>query len=173
MKSQKSIPIGSESAGSGICMFLLAVDAGVKTGIALYDHQGRLCWYRSHNMGSTGSLRKAASHLLRSIRNLSWIVIEGGGPVSDAWVKAAGKINLNIIITDAGEWRKVLLYPREYRNSAIAKQSAIALSRPVIEKSGAPSANQPGHDAAEAILIGLWGCREAGFQFESELFNRN
>jgi hypothetical protein len=142
---------------------LLAVDTGVKTGLALYGKPDRLIWYRSHNMGSLSSLRKAANHLIHSIEGLSVIVTEGGGPVADAWNKEGLRIGIQIISTDAGEWRKELLYPREYRNSEKAKQTAIFLSRQIIEKSEAPSENFPAHDAAEAILIGLWGCKKAGW----------
>jgi hypothetical protein len=172
MMPVRSGPEVSEAFDNEKRMFLLAVDAGVKTGLALYNNQGQLCWYRSHNMGSISSLRKAAYRLLHSVENLRWLVIEGGGPVSEAWVKEAVKLNLNIIRTDAGEWRKALLHPREFRNSAIAKQSAISLSKPVIEKSDAPSVNRPDHDAAEAILIGLWGCGQAGFLADPLLFHR-
>ncbi|MHC1775633.1 MAG: hypothetical protein AB9834_09490 [Lentimicrobium sp.] len=147
--------------------FLLAVDAGVKTGLALYGKTTGLVWYRSHNMGSLSSLRKAAAHLVNSIGRLSVIVVEGGGPVAEAWKKAGVRSGLQIIITDAGEWRKELLYAREYRNSAAAKQSALALVRQIIEKSEAPSKNSPTHDAAEAILIGLWGCRKTGWITET------
>jgi len=172
MKADLSGTMGSVTDNCETVTYLLAVDAGVKTGLALYDNKGCLCWYRSHNMGSVASLRTAAYHLLNSIENLSWVVIEGGGPVAQAWIKEATRKNLNIIRTDAGEWRKVILHPREFRNSAIAKQSAITLSKQIIESSYAPSANRPNHDAAEAILIGLWGCREAGFRAEPFIFKR-
>jgi hypothetical protein len=143
--------------------FLLAIDAGIKTGLALYEKITGLVWYRSHNMASISSLRKAAGHLVNSIEGLSVIVVEGGGPVAETWKKEGLRAGIQIIATDAGEWRKEMLYPREYRNSATAKQSAILLVRQIIEKSEAPSKNSPTHDAAEAILIGLWGCRKVGW----------
>lgn len=143
--------------------YLLAVDAGVKTGLALYGKSNGLVWYRSHNMGSISSLRKALGHLVNSISGLSVIVVEGGGPVADAWIKEGMRAGIQIIVTDAGEWRKEMLYPREYRNKALAKQSAITLVRQIIENSKAPSKNSPTHDAAEAILIGLWGCKKIGW----------
>jgi len=68
-------------------------------------------------MGSVSSLRKAASHLIYSIEGLSVIVTEEGGSVADAWEKEGLRIGIRIISTDSGEWRKELLYPREYRNS--------------------------------------------------------
>ncbi|MBK6967010.1 MAG: hypothetical protein IPH20_24675 [Bacteroidales bacterium] len=152
-----------KSSGKSEGDFLLAVDAGIKTGLALYGIATGLVWYRSHNMSSISSLRKAAGHLVNSIEGLSVIVVEGGGPVAEAWKKEGQRAGIQIIATDAGEWRKEMLYPREYRNSATAKQSAILLVGQIIEKSVAPSKNSPTHDAAEAILIGLWGCRKVGW----------
>lgn len=37
---------------------LLAVDAGVRTGLALLDREGRLLWCRSHNLGTTARLKR-------------------------------------------------------------------------------------------------------------------
>ena len=84
--------------------FLLAVDAGVKTGLALFDRSGKLLWYRSHNMGSVSALRRAAFKLLHDTAGLSVVVVEGGGPVAEAWIKAALKLNLTVLKTDAGQW---------------------------------------------------------------------
>lgn len=152
--------------------YLLAIDAGVKTGLALYGRPDKLIWYRSHNMGSVNSLRKAAGHILHSIEGLSMIVVEGGGPVAEVWKKEAVQLGLEIIHTDAGVWRKELLYPREYRDSGTAKQAAIGLAKQIIGKSDAPSANFPTHDAAEAVLIGLWGCKRFGWIKELPFIKR-
>jgi len=152
--------------------YLLAIDAGVKTGLALYGKPDKLIWYRSHNMGSVSSLRKAATHLLHSIEGLMVIVIEGGGPVAEAWKKEAIQTGLEIISTDAGVWRKELLFPREYRDSLTAKQAAIGLAKKIIDKSDAPSANFPTHDAAEAVMIGLWGCKKHGWIQELPFIKR-
>lgn len=43
---------------------LLAVDVGVRTGIALYGGDGRLRWYRSHNLGSANRLKRALPTLI-------------------------------------------------------------------------------------------------------------
>lgn len=137
--------------------YLLAVDAGVVTGLALFDRTGKLQWYRSHNMGSVSALRRAAYKLLNDTAGLSVVVVEGGGPVAEAWIKTAERLYLSILKTDAGQWRKTLLLPRERRNSEIAKQCAIHLAQQIIRESGVASYNSPTHDAAEAILIGTWG----------------
>ena len=143
--------------------FLLAVDAGIKTGLALYDHHVNLCWYRSHNMGSLTSLKRASYNILRSTQNLAYLVIEGGGPITEAWIKEAKKLNITVIQTDAGKWRPNLLYNREQRSGIKAKQTAIIMAQRIISQSCSKSKNTPTHDAAEAILIGLWGCMQTGW----------
>ncbi|MDY0101351.1 MAG: hypothetical protein RBS07_00330 [Lentimicrobium sp.] len=136
--------------------YLLAVDAGIRTGLALFDEIGKLVWYRSHNMGSLSSLKKAVYPILKSIENLSFLVIEGGGPIVKVWLNAAIKLGIPTQQIDASVWRKDMLFQREYRNGAIAKESAIQRAQQVIDASEARSQNPPTHDAAEAILIGYW-----------------
>jgi hypothetical protein len=143
--------------------YLLSVDAGIRTGLALYNGSGKLEWYRSHNLGSMASLRKVAYSLLRSIDELEYIVVEGGGPITNVWLNTARKLNISVIRTDAGEWRKELMYMKEYPNSQKAKDSAIKLSQQIIDASDAPAFNTPTHDAAEAILIGKWGCKKVNW----------
>lgn len=143
--------------------FLLSVDAGIRTGLALYNSSGELKWYRSHNLGSIASLRKVAYSMLKSIGGLEYIVVEGGGSITNVWINAAQKLKITTIRTDAGEWRKELLYLKEHPNSQKAKESAIKLSRQIIDSSEAPAYNTPTHDAAEAILIGKWGCKKVNW----------
>ena len=58
---------------------LLAVDLGLKTGLALFAGDGRLLWYRSHNYGTTERLKRGVPDILDSISELTHVVIEGGG----------------------------------------------------------------------------------------------
>ncbi len=64
---------------------LLAVDLGVKTGLALYDQDGRLLWYRSHNFGTAERLRRGARQVLGTLPQLAWLGLEGGGPLAEIW----------------------------------------------------------------------------------------
>ena len=130
---------------------LLAVDIGLKTGLALYGADGRLRWYRSQNFGTTARLRRGAASLLRSRPNLTHLVLEGGGPIAEVWAKEGVRRGLNVETVDAGTWRRRLLYARERRSGAEAKAHANTLARRVIEWSGAPRPTALRHDAAEAI----------------------
>ena len=45
---------------------LLAVDLGVRTGLACWGDDGRLRWYRSQNFGDAARLRRAIPALLEA-----------------------------------------------------------------------------------------------------------
>ena len=110
---------------------LLAVDLGLKTGLALFGENGKLIWYRSHNF------------------------IEGGGNLATVWEKEAERRGLAWHQIGAGEWRQLLLYSREQRSGPEAKKHAGEFARKVIEWSGTAHPTSLRHDAAEAIMIGL------------------
>jgi hypothetical protein len=149
--------IGEKPAG-----FILAVDLGLRTGLALYGLGGRLLWYRSKHFANMAGLRRRVNSLLGEIDDLSLIVIEGGGPPAVVWEKEAERRGITVRRIDAGEWRSALFYPRQYADGVKAKRAAAALARRVIEWSGAPRPKALRHDTAEAILIGYWAVLQAG-----------
>ena len=143
---------------------LLAVDLGLRTGLALYGADGRLVSYRSQNLGSMARLRRAAGSVLADHPDAQRLVLEGGGDIAELWKKAAERAGRRARVIDAGIWRRALLLPREQRSGAGAKAAADGLARAVIEWSGAPRPKGPlRHDAAEAIAVGLWGVINAGW----------
>lgn len=142
---------------------LLAVDVGVRTGLAVFGDDGRLRWYRSQNFGSIVRLRRAIPALLESERDLARLVLEGGGPVERAWRHEGESRALEVQGVMAEEWRALFLLPREQRSGVDAKRTANVLARRVIEWSGARRPTSLTHDAAEAILVGLWGALSAGW----------
>ena len=142
---------------------LLAVDLGVKTGLALYGQNGRLLWYRSQNFGSAERLRRGVRGVLDTVPHLAWLVLEGGGPLADIWIHAATRRHIPIRQISAEAWRRQFLYAREQRSGVQAKESATELARRVITWSGARRPTSLRDDAAEAILIGLWGTLAVGW----------
>lgn len=148
---------------------LLAVDLGLRAGLALYGDDGRLRWYRSQNFGALSRLRRAAYNLLHEPSDLQWLVIEGGGPLAEIWQKEATRRGIQVIQTSAETWRQQLLYPRQQRTGVDAKQHADRLARSIIDWSGAPRPTSLRHDAAEAILIGLWGVMQVGWLIDVPL----
>ncbi len=146
---------------------LLAVDLGLKTGLALYGSNGRLRWYRSQNFGARARLKRGLAGVLTALQHdeasLRAVVLEGGGDLAQLWAREAEARGLRVIIVQAGAWRSRLLWPREQRTGTQAKATADVLARRVITWSGAQKPTSLRHDAAEAILIGLWGVLEIGW----------
>lgn len=142
---------------------LLAVDLGLKTGLALYEGDGRLRWYRSRHFGTAASLARRVHSLLAELPDLEWLVLEGGGSLFEIWQRAAARRSIGVRQTIAEDWRARLLYPRQQRTGRSAKRSADELARRVIDWSGAPRPTSLRHDAAEAILIGLCGVLDVGW----------
>jgi hypothetical protein len=125
---------------------LLAVDLGLRTGVALFGDDGRLRWYRSQNFGTAPRLRRAVPGVLGELRDLAWLVLEGGGPLAEIWEREAGRRRI-----------PVLRHPGE---------AASGRAGPPGRSTGPgrrarPTSLRP--DAAEAIAVGLWGVLEVGW----------
>ncbi len=142
---------------------LLAVDLGVRTGFSCWGDDGRLRWYRSQNFGSAARLRRAIPALLDREHDFARVVVEGGGPLATLWVAAVTGRSMDVRRVSAEEWRSVFLLPREQRSAADAKLAASRLARLAIAWGGGRAPTSLRHDAAEAVLIGLWGAVEAGW----------
>jgi hypothetical protein len=148
---------------------LLAVDLGLRTGLALYGGDGRLRWYRSHNIGSAARLKKAAHAVLSDLDDLALIVLEGGGSLADIWARAASKRGVHVRHVGAEVWRGRLLLARDRRSGRDAKRKAGDAARQVISWSGLSQPKALRHDAAEAILVGLWAVLDCGWAGDSPL----
>ncbi|MBV7335547.1 hypothetical protein KFU94_46350 [Chloroflexi bacterium TSY] len=142
---------------------LLAVDLGLRAGLALFRKDRQLLWYRSLNFGSITRMRSGVYSILSSIPNLGWVILEGGGSLSKPWLHEVKRREIPVHQIGAERWRQVLLHPRQQRNGTRSKQSADELARQVITWANGPQPTSLRHDAAEAILIGLWGMIEVGW----------
>jgi hypothetical protein len=142
---------------------LLAVDLGLRTGLALYGSDARLVWYRSQQFATRTSLRRGVHGLLDACPDVAHLVLEGGGPIGDIWVRDASRRGIMVRKIAAEEWRGRFFDPKDQRGRERSKLTADALARRIIEWSGAPKPTSLRHDAAEAILIGLWGVLEIGW----------
>lgn len=142
---------------------LLAIDLGLRTGLAHYGADGRLRRYGSHNFGSVTRLRRGVATILAETGDVEWLYIEGGGPLGEIWAREAARRGIMARLVSAETWRQDLLYQREQRNGEQAKRVADTLARQVIAWSGAPRPTALRHDAAEAILVGLWAVLQVGW----------
>ncbi len=148
---------------------LLAVDVGVRCGLALYGDDGRLRWYRSHNFGSAARLRRAIPSILSELDEPAWLILEGGGTLAEYWKHEARRRGIRVRIVAAEDWRRRLLLPRDQRSGRDAKRHADGAAKRVIAWSGAKRPKALRHDAAEAILVGLWGVLAIGWLDELPL----
>lgn len=135
---------------------LLAVDAGVRTGLALFGRDGRLLWCRSKNFGTLPRLKRGAATILRDILGLERLVVEGFGTQAEPWRREAGRLGLACSLVSAETWRRELLLARQQTSGSQAKLHAEHLARRVIGRSGLPQPKSLRHDAAEAVCLGLW-----------------
>lgn len=142
---------------------LLAIDLGLRTGLAYYGADGRLRRYGSHNFGSVTRLRRGVATILAETGDVEWLYIEGGGPLGEIWAREAARRGIVARLVSAETWRQDLLYQREQRKGEQAKRVADTLARRVIVWSGAPRPTALRHDAAEAILVGLWAVLQVGW----------
>ena len=153
---------------------LLAIDLGLRTGMAIFGEDGRLLRYRSQHYATRGSLGRAIPAILDAIPGLTTLVVEGGGGLLKPWEREATRRGLDVVRTSADFWRPALLLPRDQRGTSRAKRAAGEMARRVIDWSDAPNPTSLRHDAAEAILIGLWAVLTLGWlsQLPADLLRR-
>mgnify|MGYP003313472119 CR=1 FL=1 len=151
------------SEGDASHRHLLAVDLGLRTGLALYGPDGRLVSYRSKHFSSNAELRRGAASIIDGHPGLGWSWLEGGGYLGVIWEKHASFRDIRFNQIQAEDWRRGLMLPRQQRSGDRAKREADGLARKIIDWSGAPKPRGAlKHDAAEAILIGLHGALRVG-----------
>jgi hypothetical protein len=142
---------------------LLAVDLGLWTGLAVFSRDGRCLRYRSTHFPSISALKQALPRLLDEAPGLAALFCEGDRQLGAVWTKLAEKRGVACVVTQAERWREVLLAPHERRDGAQAKAQADVRAREVLAWSGLKRPTSLRHDAAEAILLGVWGGLELGW----------
>ena len=148
---------------------LMAVDLGLRAGIALYDSRGRLLSYRSTNFGSMSRLKRGVTGLVKPQEELAWVVVEGDRRMGEVWEGAALHRGARFDWVSPEQWRQTLLIPRKRRTGLKAKAEAEVLAKKVIRWSELKGPTSLRHDAAEAILIGLWAVLTLGWLKTSPL----
>ncbi len=142
---------------------LLAVDVGLHTGLALYNRDCRLLWYRSHHLADQQKLKRLIAKLLRSTPLPTHIYLEGGGPLAELWQREAFKLERVFVKLNADQWRKKLFYDRQHPSGRVAKQRALKVASAVIDHLSHKKPTALRHDTAEAILVGLYGLLDLGW----------
>jgi len=149
----------------------VGIDLGLATALAVYGRDGRLELVRSRHFQSRDALRAAAGAMLDEIPHIYSVIIEGGGELAEAWTRAAVHRGIHVRSVHANDWRPTLLLARERRDGAAAKAHATKLAAQVVAWSETKGlVGTLGHDAAEAILVGLFGVVQAGWLRELPKF---
>lgn len=142
---------------------LLAVDLGLRGGLALYGRDGRLVRFAAQSFANRASLKRGVWTILSEHADVTELVVEGDRALGAAWLKAAAKRGAHGRSVSPETWRARLLLPREQRSGGEAKRHADDVARQIIEWSGTRRPTSLRHDVAEAICIGLWGVLEVGW----------
>lgn len=140
---------------------ILSVDLGIKTGLALFSENANLLWFWSHNFGNRTRLKKGVNNILFKISKkwkLVLIVIEGSRDIGKIWKKKGIKLDVPVIDVSPERWRQDILGSRNLPTKNSKKLAAL-YARNIIIESGLSPPKLVNFDAAEAILIGLWGVK--------------
>lgn len=143
---------------------LVAVDIGLRTGLAGFSRLGRPLWQRSQHLASRDALKRFVRGLLYELPDLEALAIEGGGRLAEIWMHAAEKRGLRLLSFVAEQWRRELLLPRQQRSGLTAKDAAVQLAREELAAAGIAVAGNLRHDAAEAVLLGVHAAGELGWR---------
>jgi predicted phosphodiesterase len=156
---------------------LLAVDLGLKTGLSLFNDEGKLLRFDNFQFESPQQLLRAAKSVLSTWEEdvketddrgrrwkISKIAIEGGDPpLRDAWHEAADG-RCSILHVRPEEWRADLLLTKEKMDGEKAKSASRLIARQIVSDYG--DFNFDGKfqtDMAESILLGLHVARRLGW----------
>ncbi|MEM6274302.1 MAG: hypothetical protein AAF735_03580 [Myxococcota bacterium] len=134
---------------------ILAVDLGLRTGLARFSADNRLSWFRSHHFANTTALKRAVYGIVRDAEPYL-VVVEGDRGYASIWEKAALKWGAEVSHPSPERWRADLLLPREQVSAEEAKAAARVLARRIIEDHGESRATELRTDTAEAICLGYW-----------------
>jgi hypothetical protein len=141
----------------------LAVDLGLRAGLAVYGEDGRLQSCRSIHFGTVGRMKRTLVQVVNQVDGLSVACLEGDRHLADLWARAAERRGARVLRAAAESWRAIVLFPREARDGVTAKGSAVPLARRVVAWSGLSQPRTMVDDTAEAVLLGLWGVMEVGW----------
>ena len=148
-------------------MRLIAIDLGLKSGMATYGPNG-LVAYRATRFPSKRAIKEAAWSVLYGVDGLQHVFVEGDRGLAVYWKRAAEQQGLSFQSVAPERWREALLLPRERRSAAEAKRSARRHALTLIRESDAPLPKGPlTSDVAEAILIAHWGARSLGWSTQT------
>tara|TARA_B100000513_G_scaffold195634_1_gene126799 strand:- start:126 stop:2048 length:1923 start_codon:yes stop_codon:yes gene_type:complete len=173
---------GAESSASeGAGALLLAIDVGLRNGLALYSGNGSLLRFEYLEAESVAELEERAVGVFASwpaelpegwgahgYTRITHVVCEGGDlPLRAAWESEAALHGARYGEVLAHSWRKNLLSKKEQKSGQLAKAAARLIARQLVNDYGAGAAGshqgKMQTDMAEAILVGYHSIHQLGW----------
>lgn len=151
---------GDAPAPSGA--IVLAIDVGLKAGLAWFTAEGELIRARSTRFPNRTVLKKALPAIWTEQQGVMQVVLEGQGEIADIFRKSAERASIPVQQFSAEQWREDMLLPRQQRSGKQAKANAETIAMQIARACGKPPKCAYDDDAAEAILFGLWFLTRTG-----------
>lgn len=129
----------------------------------MFNSEAELLWFRSQNFGNKVRLKKAIPWVLNLKDEIDYLVIEGGGPLRKIWDQQLERKNITVMHIMAEDWRKELLFERERRKGKKAKAIAMLCADRFLKNRSAKKTSELNVNAAEAIMIGIYGMKKLGW----------
>jgi hypothetical protein len=154
---------------------LLAIDLGLRCGLAWYvrDSQTevRLVRHRCTEFHTRTRLRAAVMGVLGEVPGLVGVVAEGDRGLWAIWEKGAAARGIGIACVSPERWRRGLWGASAPTSGKDAKAWALRVAEGdgrrgeegLVGRFGARGATRMRTDAAEAVCLGFWAAREAGW----------
>jgi hypothetical protein len=167
---------------------LVAVDLGLRTGLALYSEEGRLLEYQNAIYGSAEELRVGCLALLAEWEakyqqavdeddevisyRISHVALEGADVALKALWRDMIHDHLNdahILLVKPEEWRADLLLSKEKASGEAAKEASRLIARQLVaDYGGRLHKGKFPTDVAEAVLLGYHVSRRLGWLVRKE-----
>ncbi len=174
---------------------VLAVDLGLKCGASLFDDKGNLLRYEQLRFQDPEDLYKQAPSLIKSWerksndqdlqgmeslvkkRVISYLAVEGGGELLDAWESALeidDNKEIQLVSVRPEEWRSRLLLPKERESSRSCKEAARQIARQIVSNFGTMDSHQGKFktDAAESVAVGYYFANTLGWVHREPIVSR-
>ena len=103
---------------------VLAIDVGMKAGLAWFNVEGELIRARSTRFANRTVLKKALPSIWTEQPGVTQLVLEGQGEIADIFRKSAERASIPVQQFSAEDWREEMLLPRQRRSGKQAKAHA-------------------------------------------------
>ena len=167
----------SSTKGDSTSELLMAIDIGLKSGVALYNRQGALVRYEQFYF-ERDTLQRDAQELIQEWERdcneettfdeiqfkVTHIAMEGADAyMLNAWAEAAP--NRSILRVSPEEWRSDLLTAKEKKSGHNAKASSRLIARQIVGDFGMMEQHSGKFktDVAEAVVMGFYVARKLGW----------